>query len=156
MNHKKKWKCLAYFMPGMLLMAVLFIHQGCSKKSAEASTENSGTTTDTLKKEIQLEGTGATATEGDAVTVHYTGFLMDGTKFDSSLDHGQPFTFTLGEHRVIPGWEQGLLGTKEGSIIVLTIPPDLAYGASGAGGRIPPNATLRFEIQVLKVQPAAQ
>ncbi|WP_094463578.1 FKBP-type peptidyl-prolyl cis-trans isomerase [Pannonibacter phragmitetus] len=102
-------------------------------------------------KDIQI-GTGAEADVGNTVFVHYTGWLMDGTKFDSSVDRGTPFSFTLGERRVIPGWEQGVVGMKVGGKRELVIPPELAYGPRGAGGVIPPNATLRFEIELLDVK----
>ena len=96
-------------------------------------------------------GTGAEATAGDNVTVHYTGWLTDGTKFDSSLDAGQPFQFALGQGQVIPGWDQGVAGMKVGGTRRLTIPPDLGYGTAGAGGVIPPNATLIFEVELLSI-----
>lgn len=98
------------------------------------------------------KGTGDEANVGETVTVHYTGWLMDGTKFDSSLDRDQPFSFTLGEGRVIPGWEQGVEGMKVGGKRELIIPPELGYGAQGAGGVIPPNATLKFDVELLGVK----
>lgn len=98
------------------------------------------------------KGTGEEANVGETVVVHYTGWLMDGTKFDSSRDRGKPFSFTLGERRVIPGWEKGVEGMQVGGKRELIIPPDLAYGAQGAGGVIPPNATLKFEIELLDVK----
>ncbi|MCC2112554.1 MAG: FKBP-type peptidyl-prolyl cis-trans isomerase [Hyphomicrobiales bacterium] len=98
------------------------------------------------------EGAGAEIVKGVETTVHYTGWLMDGTKFDSSLDRGTPFKFTPGAHRVIPGWEKGVLGMKVGGKRQLIIPPELAYGKRGAGGVIPPNATLKFEISVLAAE----
>lgn len=98
------------------------------------------------------KGTGEEANVGETVTVHYTGWLMDGTKFDSSLDRNQPFSFTLGEGRVIPGWEQGVEGMKVGGKRELIIPPELGYGAQGAGGVIPPNATLKFNVELLGVK----
>ena len=96
------------------------------------------------------EGDGAEATDGKTVVVHYTGWLSDGTKFDSSLDRGQPFEFVLGAGNVIPGWEQGVAGMKVGGTRRLTIPPALGYGEQGAGGVIPPNATLLFEVELLQ------
>jgi len=98
------------------------------------------------------KGNGETADVGETVVVHYTGWLMDGTKFDSSVDRGTPFSFTLGERRVIPGWEQGVEGMQVGGKRELIIPPELGYGAAGAGGVIPPNATLKFEIELLEVK----
>ena len=100
-------------------------------------------------------GTGETATSGKKVTVHYTGWLFDkgakGIKFDSSKDRGDPFIFPLGKGHVIKGWDEGVAGMKVGGKRQLTIPPDLGYGARGAGGVIPPNATLLFEVELLKV-----
>ena len=83
------------------------------------------------------------------VIVHYSGFLSDGTKFDSSHDRGQPFNFTLGENRVIKGWEEGLLNMRKGAKRTLIIPPELGYGSRGAGGVIPANATLVFEVELV-------
>jgi FKBP-type peptidyl-prolyl cis-trans isomerase len=96
-------------------------------------------------------GSGKEAKVGDRVSVHYTGLLEDGTKFDSSRDRGQPFSFTLGQRRVIPGWEHGILGMKEGGHRKLTIPPEEGYGAQGSGGVIPPNAVLEFDVELIKV-----
>ena len=106
--------------------------------------------------ELQIEeitvGTGDEAATGKKVTVHYTGTLTDGTKFDSSKDRDVPFSFNLGAGEVIQGWDQGVVGMKVGGVRKLTIPPDLAYGAAGAGGVIPPNATLVFEVELLEVE----
>jgi FKBP-type peptidyl-prolyl cis-trans isomerase FkpA len=106
-----------------------------------------------------VPGTGAEARPGMTVSVHYTGWLYDagapenrGNKFDSSKDRGEPFDFPLGAGQVISGWDQGVAGMKEGGTRVLTIPPALAYGPSGAGGVIPPNATLVFEVELLEVR----
>lgn len=97
-------------------------------------------------------GTGATATAGHQVTVNYVGKLPDGTVFDASAKHGQPFTFTLGAGQVIKGWDIGVEGMKVGGKRELIIPPDYGYGAQGAGGVIPPNATLIFEVELLGVK----
>src|SRR5205807_4257999 len=97
-------------------------------------------------------GTGAECKPGDTVSVHYTGTLEDGTKFDSSRDRGQPFSFPLGKGRVIKGWDEGVAGMKVGGKRTLTIPPELGYGARGAPGAIPPNATLKFEVELLDVR----
>jgi FKBP-type peptidyl-prolyl cis-trans isomerase len=98
-----------------------------------------------------VEGTGNEAKDGDLVSVHYTGTLADGTKFDSSRDRGSPFQFTLGQRRVIAGWEYGILGMKVGGQRTLTIPPEEGYGARGAGGLIPPHATLVFQVELMKI-----
>jgi FKBP-type peptidyl-prolyl cis-trans isomerase len=110
------------------------------------------TTESGLKYEILKEGKGAVAKAGQQVSVHYTGWLTDGTKFDSSVDRGQPFQFTLGAGNVIKGWDEGVAGMKIGEKRKLTIPPDLGYGERGAGGVIPANATLIFDVELLGVQ----
>ena len=112
-----------------------------------------------LQKVDTKVGTGAESRAGRVVSVHYTGWLYDpskpdkrGKKFDSSKDRNEPFDFSLGAGEVIPGWDQGFQGMKEGGVRVLTIPPAMAYGARGAGGVIPPNATLVFEVELVKVK----
>ena len=107
------------------------------------------TTPNGLTWQDVVEGTGAEAKKGHDVSVHYTGWLMDGTKFDSSKDRGDPFEFPLGAGHVIKGWDEGVAGMKIGGTRKLTIPPSLGYGARGAGGVIPPNATLVFEVELL-------
>ena len=108
--------------------------------------------TGTLKITDVKKGSGAEAVDGKKVTVHYTGTLENGTKFDSSRDRGSPFPFVLGSGMVISGWEQGVKGMKVGGVRKLVIPPNLAYGNRSVGGVIPPNSTLLFEIELLKVE----
>jgi peptidylprolyl isomerase len=113
------------------------------------------TTASGLSYEDTLVGTGATATGGTCV-MHYTGWLWvneaKGKKFDSSLDRGSPFSFSLGRGQVIKGWDEGVAGMKVGGKRTLLIPPELGYGSRGAGGVIPPNATLLFEVQLLELR----
>lgn len=110
------------------------------------------TTASGLQYQDTVLGTGAAAKVGDTVQVDYTGWLADGTKFDSSLDRGQPLSFTIGAGQVIKGWDEGLVGMQVGGTRKLIIPPDLAYGAN-ANGPIPANSTLTFEVQLLAINP---
>ena len=119
--------------------------------AATAAQEKIVTTASGLKYEDLKVGDGAEAKNGDRVEVHYTGWLENGTKFDSSVDRGKPFPFPLGAGRVIKGWDQGVAGMKVGGKRKLIIPPALGYGERGAGGVIPPNATLIFEVELLKI-----
>ena len=109
----------------------------------------------TTKSGLQIEeikiGEGDAAASGQFVSVHYTGWLTDGSKFDSSKDRDEPFEFSLGQRMVIAGWDEGVQGMRIGGIRKLTIPPQLGYGARGAGGVIPPNATLVFEVELLDI-----
>jgi FKBP-type peptidyl-prolyl cis-trans isomerase FkpA len=105
-----------------------------------------------LKFEDTAVGNGAVATAGQTVSVHYTGWLENGTKFDSSKDRDEPFEFKLGAGRVIRGWDEGVAGMKVGGVRRLTIPPHLGYGDRGAGGVIPPRATLVFEVELLAIR----
>ena len=109
------------------------------------------TTQSGLQFEELMEGTGASPQPGQTVSVHYTGWLTDGTKFDSSVDRGQPFQFQIGQGQVIKGWDEGVMSMKIGGKRKLTIPPQLGYGDRGAGSVIPPGATLVFEVELLGV-----
>ena len=106
----------------------------------------------TLQIEKLTAGTGASPNKGDLVTVHYTGWLTTGEKFDSSVDRDEPFQFVLGAKQVISGWDQGVAQMVIGDKVRLTIPPELAYGARGFPGAIPPNATLIFEVELISVK----
>ena len=112
----------------------------------------STTTASGLVFEELTVGSGNSATAGQKVSVHYTGWLTNGTKFDSSKDRGEPFVFPLGKGHVIRGWDEGVAGMKVGGKRKLTIPPTLGYGARGAGGVIPANATLVFEVELLDIK----
>ena len=110
-------------------------------------------TTPTGLKYLDLvEGTGPSPTKGQTVSVHYIGTLENGTKFDSSVDRGAPFEFPIGVGRVIKGWDEGVMSMKVGGRRKLTIPASLGYGARGAGGVIPPNATLIFDVELLGIK----
>ena len=124
--------------------------------NAPASQPQETQTEKTMENKLVIEdikaGAGAEAKTGTTVSVHYAGTLLNGTKFDSSYDRGQPFSFTLGEGRVIQGWDSGVVGMKVGGKRKLTIPPDLAYGAQSPSPLIPANSTLVFEIELLGVK----
>ncbi len=120
-----------------------------ASKEAEVNDPELTTTKSGLKYKDLAPGSGATATQGKTARVHYTGWLVDGTKFDSSVDRGQPFEFKVGAGQVIKGWDEGVAGMKVGGKRKLVIPPALGYGARGAGGVIPPEATLIFEVELL-------
>jgi len=142
---------------GTLLMALVL--SGCATATAPAPTSTSSsvpasapqTFPEGLTVVDTVVGTGTAAKTGDHVTVHYTGWLADGTKFDSSVDKGQPFEFDLGAGRVIKGWDEGVVGMKVGGKLKLTISPDLGYGAAGYPPVIPANATLTFDVELLKI-----
>ena len=144
---------IALIVTGIILVALLgfVIYQTTSKPKSSAST-STGQGASSLQTTDLLVGTGPEAKAGDTVTVNYTGTLVDGTKFDSSYDRNQPFTFTLGAGNVIKGWDVGVDGMKVGGKRKLVIPPDLAYGDQGAGSVIPPGATLIFEIELLGIK----
>lgn len=157
-----------FFSLTLAAFAIMSLGAGCTKKTtsepqgestpaaaAQATTatgapgENASATT--LKKEDLKTGKGEEAVAGKLVTVHYTGWLTDGTKFDSSLDRDQPFTFNLGAGHVIRGWDEGVQGMKVGGKRKLTIPPEMGYGDRGAPPVIPPGSTLVFDVELLKV-----
>ena len=120
--------------------------------TAEKPVGHPVTTKTGLKYQVFKKGDGAEAKSGQMVSVHYTGWLTNGTKFDSSVDRGQPFEFALGQGQVIPGWDEGVAGMKVGEKRKLTIPAKLGYGDQGAGGVIPPGATLVFDVELLGVK----
>lgn len=143
----------------ILVIVVLLVLAGAGyfawsalDRGEPASTADMITTASGLKFQDTVVGSGAEATTGSTVSVHYTGWLENGAQFDSSKPRGQPFSFTLGQGRVIAGWEEGVVGMKEGGTRILLIPPDLGYGPAGIPGTIPGNATLRFEVELLDVQ----
>ncbi len=123
-----------------------------AKKGVPAKERKIVTTPSGLQYEEVVEGQGPQLKPGDTVVVHYTGWLTNGKKFDSSHDRGQPFEFTVGQGQVIKGWDEGVGSMKVGGKRKLTIPPDLAYGARGAGGVIPPNAVLIFDVELLRIK----
>jgi len=128
------------------------ITQTINKEIISMDLDQAVTTDSGLKYIDIVEGTGETPQKGQKVTVHYTGTLTDGKKFDSSKDRNQPFTFTIGVGQVIKGWDEGVASMKVGGQRTLIIPPELGYGARGAGGVIPPNATLLFDVELLGVK----
>ena len=141
----------------LVLVVVAILGVACGSSSDLDSETISGvnmadeiiTTASGLQIKTIVVGTGDKAELGKTAVVHYTGWLLDGTKFDSSVDRGTPFEFPLGAGRVIRGWDEGVATMNIGGKVELVIPPDLGYGASGAGGVIPPNATLKFEVEFL-------
>ncbi len=147
------------FVPVMILFAILGAAAGCGGNKASAPSTSAPmkvtgpptTTASGLQYWDIVVGTGATAEPGNVVKVHYSGFLTNGQKFDSSRDRGEPFSFPLGAGQVIKGWDEGVSGMKVGGQRQLRIPPELAYGSAGAPGAIPPNATLIFDVELLDV-----
>ncbi|MEK7519260.1 MAG: FKBP-type peptidyl-prolyl cis-trans isomerase [Patescibacteria group bacterium] len=151
-------KIILLIILGIVILGTYFVLQGKKEESPkinpqtdlQASPKNYEI--QDMKIEVLKEGMGEVLKSGDKATVHYVGTLEDGTKFDSSIDGGIPFSFTLGAGQVIRGWDLGVLGMKVGEKRKLTIPSDLAYGSSGTpGGPIPPNATLIFEVELLGI-----
>jgi len=137
---------LSSYLRTVLFVAAIFSAPGLAIGASEQGT---------LSITDLAVGTGEVASRNAKLSVHYTGWLEDGTKFDSSIDRGKPFEFTLGMRQVIPGWDEGVLGMKEGGKRKLIIPPHMAYGKQGAGSVIPPNATLTFEVELISVTPPA-
>ncbi len=139
----------------LVIIAVFAVTRGRaqSNNSSPTKVEGEPTTTDSGLQYWEIKaGTGDTAVAGNRVRVHYTGWLEDGKKFDSSVDRGQPFAFSLGAGEVIRGWDEGVAGMKVGGKRQLRIPPELGYGARGTGGGlIPPNATLIFDVELLGI-----
>ena len=148
-----------------VMIAIIPVAIGCIATAATAQTSASqgqsklNATPENLQKIDVKQGTGAEAVAGHTVVVHYTGWLYDsskpdshGAKFDSSRDRGEPFGFVLGAGRVIKGWDDGVAGMKVGGRRTLVIPPQMAYGERGAGGVIPPNATLIFDVELIDVK----
>ena len=125
--------------------------EATTDETAEETEETLVTTDSGLQYEDIVEGTGAMPQKGQRVTVHYTGTLEDGTKFDSSRDRNRPFSFTIGVGQVIKGWDEGVMSMRVGGQRKLVIPPELGYGTRGAGGVIPPNATLLFDVELLRI-----
>ena len=147
----------AFRRAGTLMALALIVAGAMATSTANAQTIGSTMTTQSgLKITDSKIGTGATPKPGQTCIVHYTGWLYEngakGKKFDSSVDRGQPFEFPVGMHRVIAGWDEGVASMKVGGKRTLIIPPDLGYGARGAGGVIPPNATLIFDVELLGVK----
>ena len=144
---KRRWQ-----VASSQLTAIPAPQDSSADKRSGSSMENEITTPSGLKYVDRVVGAGESPKPGQSVNVHYTGTLTDGTKFDSSLDRGQPFVFIIGVGRVIKGWDEGVMTMKVGGKRRLTIPPELGYGARGAGGVIPPNATLIFEVELLGIK----
>ncbi len=137
---------------GFIILGLVTMASGQGNNALPTKVTGKATTTASGLQYWEIAvGTGATAVAGKTVKVHYTGWLTDGKKFDSSVDRGQPFSFPLGGGQVIKGWDEGVAGMKVGGKRQLRIPPDLGYGPRGAGGVIPPNATLIFDVELLEV-----
>jgi FKBP-type peptidyl-prolyl cis-trans isomerase len=148
---KKAMRLTLLGLMGCFFLSALAANQ-TSDKDKDKPEKKVVTTKSGLKYEDSKVGTGDEAKAGDTVEVHYTGWLKNGKKFDSSLDRKEPFSFKLGAGQVIKGWDEGVAGMKVGGKRKLTIPPELGYGSRGAGDAIPPNSELIFEVELLKVK----
>ncbi len=137
---------------GIFVVMIFGLSVGAFLSPTLAEEENPTVTSSGLQYLDLVKGSGREAHVGETASVHYTGWLKDGTKFDSSVDRGQPFSFRLGAGQVIKGWDEGVVGMNIGSKRKLIIPPDLGYGARGAGRVIPPNATLIFDVELLDLR----
>jgi FKBP-type peptidyl-prolyl cis-trans isomerase len=149
---KKNWKIILLITACLILGVIVFVstsHKTANNSSITNNMENQ--MQKPLNIEILKEGSGSEIKNGEKATVHYVGTLEDGTKFDSSRDRGTPFSFTLGAGKVIKGWDLGVLGMKVGELRKLTIQSEYGYGSAGAGGIIPPNAVLIFEVELLQI-----
>jgi peptidylprolyl isomerase len=143
---------LALLLASLIGLGGSLAAEGKGKAKAKGKTKVV-TTASGLKYEDLVVGKGASPRQGQMVVVHYTGWLTNGQKFDSSRDRGKPFEFPIGEGRVIKGWDEGVMSMKVGGRRKLTIPPELGYGARGTpGGPIPPNATLIFDVELLRLK----
>ena len=140
----------------LMLVALVALGAACAQSdsptsSNEVNMDTYATTPSGLQYKDMIVGSGEEARQGATAVVHYTGWLLDGTKFDSSLDRGVPFEFVIGRGQVIKGWDEGVGSMKVGGKRELVIPPNLAYGDRGVGGVIPPGATLKFEVELLEL-----
>jgi FKBP-type peptidyl-prolyl cis-trans isomerase len=165
---RKTWEIILIIAIGFVLGVIIFISthtkkidnlsiatgnqkQGINQSANNLPVSENNNMDKSINIEIVKQGSGPEIKTGEVAVVHYVGTLENGTKFDSSRDRGTPFSFTLGEGKVIKGWEVGVLGMKVGEIRKLTIQPEYGYGAAGAGGVIPPNAVLVFEVELLDI-----
>jgi len=143
------------FLLALIILVIFYLASGnIDDINEERSNQITGLEGGVSQLQIEdiLEGVGSEVKNGNTISVHYTGTLVDGTKFDSSLDRNEPFSFTIGEGAVIAGWDKGILGMKVGGKRRLIIPPQLAYGEQGAQDVIPPNSTLIFEVELLNIE----
>jgi FKBP-type peptidyl-prolyl cis-trans isomerase len=149
---KRRSSMNSRLISGFIILGMVTMASGQGNNASPTKVTGKATTTASGLQYWDIAvGTGTTAVAGKTVKVHYTGWLTDGKKFDSSVDRGQPFSFPLGGGQVIKGWDEGVAGMKIGGKRQLRIPPDLGYGPRGAGGVIPPNATLIFDVELLEV-----